>query len=370
MARPRAGTDTPQLLSLLQLIDLAQLQGASDIHIEPTSFGARVRFRIYGILHDVRQYSTDRYAQLCNYIKVAANLDITEQRIAQDGRLDSKHYDIRVSFFPSLYGEKIVLRLLRKDRIIDLRSSGLSDIVVTALSTFAEQEGGMCLITGPTGSGKTTTLYGLLHEVACDKRNVVTLEDPIEYHIQQATQTQIQETVFPFSHALRSLLRQDPDVIMVGEMRDEQTALIACEAALTGHLVVSSLHTRTVAESIVRLLEMNIPAYVIAASLSLVVSQRLYQVLCQSCLAVRGSRCLECVNGISGRAAVAEVLIVNDAVRGAILERPCVEKMYKVIKEAQLTTFEKEVAALLAEQQITNNDAMRICGNDLIKSKI
>ena len=275
---------------LPNLIEEAQALKSSDIHIEPYEKNARVRMRIDGVM--IERYILEKkdYPSLVNKVKIQANLDISEKRLPQDGRIffsinSTRKIDIRVSVLPTLYGEKIVLRLLSNDTTdIDLEQLGFTKLELQNYLEGVQQPNGMVLISGPTGSGKTTTLYATLKLLNQTTHNILTIEDPIEYTLQGVNQVQLRENIgLDFASALRTFLRQDPDVIMVGEIRDKNTASMAIRASLTGHLVLSTIHTNSAWGIIPRLTDMGIPAYLLADTLNMAVAQRLVRLLCPNC---------------------------------------------------------------------------------------
>jgi type II secretory ATPase GspE/PulE/Tfp pilus assembly ATPase PilB-like protein len=263
-------------------------QRASDIHFESLASGFRVRFRIDGILHDQNPIPEVFRLHVINRLKILASLDIAEKRVPQDGAftdlVGTERMSFRVSTFPAEHGEKVVVRILTNQAALPLRDLGMPDGMAQALERVVSQPHGMVLVTGPTGSGKTSTLYALLRFLEQPERNIVTLEDPIEYRFERITQGQTNPKAgFTFARGLRAILRQDPDIIMVGEMRDQETADTAFKAALTGHLVLSSLHTNSAVETVIRLFDMGLERYVIASSLRVLVGQRLARLLCERC---------------------------------------------------------------------------------------
>jgi len=274
---------------LINLINEANDIGSSDIHIETYEERCRVRMRIDGKLIERYVLNKDDYPSIINKIKIKANLDIAEKRLPQDGRIffntEDQKFDIRVSVLPTLYGEKVVLRLLSKDATdIDIEYLGMTPEQITDYSEGIKKPHGIILISGPTGSGKTTTLYATLKILNKEHSNIVTIEDPIEYTLEGINQVQLKESIgLTFASALRTFLRQDPDVIMLGEIRDGETAKMAVRAALTGHLVLSTIHTNSAWGTISRLIDMGVPPFLVASTLNLSVAQRLVRLLCPTC---------------------------------------------------------------------------------------
>ncbi|NSW89334.1 MAG: Flp pilus assembly complex ATPase component TadA [Firmicutes bacterium] len=272
-----------------QIINQAVKAGASDVHIEPQEKRMRVRFRIDGVLHEMLQQPLSIHPSLASRIKIMANMDIAERRIPQDGRISLKVegdiIDVRVASMPSAYGEKITMRLLnRNDRFITLKELGFSEKQLKRFMEVLELPYGFILITGPTGSGKSTTMYAALAKLNRQDKNIITLEDPVERRLDGLTQVQVNvKAGMTFASGLRSIVRNDPDIIMVGEIRDHETARIAVESALTGHLVLSTMHTNDAAGAVTRLADMGIEPYLTASSLIGVVGQRLARLLCKEC---------------------------------------------------------------------------------------
>lgn len=268
-----------------RIIQDANHLGSSDIHIEIYEDRARVRIRIDG--HLIERFSIDKaeYSELINKVKIRSNLDISEKRLPQDGRIQYENFDIRVSILPTLHGEKIVMRILGKDASsINIAQLGLTENDLRNYLEGIKKPHGIVLISGPTGSGKTTTLYATLKQLNDEKRNIVTVEDPIEYTLEGINQVQLKEQIgLTFASALRSFLRQDPDVIMLGEIRDGETAQMAIRAALTGHLVLSTIHTNSAWGTISRLIDMGVPSFLIASTINTSVAQRLLRKLCTEC---------------------------------------------------------------------------------------
>lgn len=328
------------------IINKAVRVRASDIHIEPLQHGVRVRFRIDGLLQEIMTIAKDYQRPLISRIKIVAGLDIAERRVPQDGRctMMSPHgeFDFRVSTYPSVFGEKVVIRLLDKSAVrIDMERLGMGDEVVDKLKHKVEEPQGLILVTGPTGSGKTTTLYAALNQLNAIHRNIVTIEDPVEYQLHGITQANVNPLAgVTFAAGLRSILRQDPDVILVGEVRDTETANIAIESALTGHLVLTSLHSNDSAAALTRLVDMGVEPFLVGASITASLAQRLLRINCQNCLQpyspdsavlerlglpidhgyVHGVGCDSCTKtGFRGRMGIYELLDVTPEVRKMIL---------------------------------------------------
>lgn len=263
--------------------------GASDVHIEPDEFGFRTRFRIDGVLGLDRQHPRQIFDAVSTRIKIVSNMDIAERRLPQDGRqsirVGGQEVDLRVSTLPGAYGESVVIRLLRKKaQLPDIEGLGLEGETLDQFRSVISEPNGVVLVTGPTGSGKSTSLYRVIEEINNGERKIITIEDPVEYDIEGVTQVHARAEIgLSFAHGLRSMLRQDPDVIMVGEIRDSETALIAIQAALTGHLVLSTLHTNTALGSIERLIDLGVETFLIEAALKGVVGQRLLRRVCTRC---------------------------------------------------------------------------------------
>lgn len=329
-------------------------RGASDIHLESTSEGLRVRFRIDGLLYDQEPIDSLIMQQVISRIKVLSNIDIAQQRVPQDGKFqfafDNHQVDMRVSTFPTLFGQKVVVRLLDPSvKTITVNHLGMSPEMQEQFIAMITQSQGFFLVTGPTGSGKTTTLYAGLSHVNRSEKNIITLEDPIEYHIEGITQGHIHpEAGFTFEKGIRAILRQDPDIVMVGEIRDELTAQTAIQAAMTGHLVLSTLHTNDAPSVIMRLMDMGIEPFLINSSLSGVLAQRLARVLCPHCKKERtlssaqqafcnrykrqinkvydAVGCENCFGlGHKGRIGIFELLVMSNALRELMNQNPSLD---------------------------------------------
>jgi len=332
---------------LNNLIQEAKTLKSSDIHVESYENKCRVRIRIDGMMVERYLLERENYPALINKIKIYANLDIAEKRLPQDGRINYKHrgqqFDIRVSVLPTLYGEKVVLRLLNNDATeIDLNSLGFSAFDLENYLQGAKRPNGILLISGPTGSGKTTTLYATLKLLNQETRNILTIEDPVEYTLEGINQVQLKESIgLGFAEALRTFLRQDPDVIMVGEIRDTETANMAIRAALTGHLVLSTIHTNSAWGTVSRLIDMGVHPFLVANTLNTTVAQRLIRLLCPNCKTTKNfdrslypkqfkpylevndhciaNGCEECYfTGYKGRKAVYEVIPIDQELSAEI----------------------------------------------------
>ncbi len=339
-------SEAPVIRLVNMLINRAVEQRASDIHIEPFENELKVRYRIDGVLHDVETPQRRLQAAIVSRIKIMAKLNIAERRLPQDGRIKlrllGREIDLRVSTLPTLYGESVVLRILdRSNIVVNLDSLGFNEDTLEGFSRLITKPYGMVLVTGPTGSGKTTTLYGALDKINSPDKKIITIEDPVEYQLFGVNQIHVKPAIgLTFANGLRSIVRQDPDVIMVGEIRDAETAEIAIQAALTGHLVFSTLHTNDAAGAVSRLLEMGVEDYLLASSLLGVLAQRLVRRVCAKCKrpvtltagvaqevggtseAFEGAGCEECSRtGYRGRAGIYELLVMSDAVRQLILKR-------------------------------------------------
>jgi len=342
-----AENDAPVIRMINALLSQAVRENASDIHIEPFETRSVVRFRVDGTLKDVIEPHRALHAAMVSRIKIMAELDIAEKRLPQDGRitlrLAGRPVDVRVSTLPTGHGERVVLRLLDKDAgRLDLSRLGMGDATLAAMDELVRQPHGIVLVTGPTGSGKTTTLYAALSRIDATVTNVMTVEDPIEYDLDGIGQTQVNPRIdMSFARALRAILRQDPDVIMIGEIRDLETAQIAVQASLTGHLVLATLHTNDTASAVTRLTDMGVEPFLLSSSLLGVLAQRLVRCLCTECrvayapdaseLALLGSAatvlyrpagCAACAHsGYRRRTGIYELLRVNDDLRRLIHDR-------------------------------------------------
>jgi general secretion pathway protein E len=317
--------DAPIIRMLNALLTQAARDGASDIHIEPYERHSSVRFRVDGTLREVVQPNRALHAALISRLKIMAELDIAERRMPQDGRISlrigTRAVDVRVSTLPSAHGERAVLRLLDKSEgRLSLEALGMQGDVLSRFTRLVAQPHGIILVTGPTGSGKTTTLYAALSRLDAAQGNIMTVEDPIEYELPGVGQTQVNARIdLTFAKALRAILRQDPDVIMIGEIRDFETAQIAIQASLTGHLVLATLHTNDATSAVTRLTDMGVEPFLLSSSLLGVLAQRLVRKLCRSC---QGAGCASCGHtGYAGRSGVFELLVTDEAIRAQIHSR-------------------------------------------------
>lgn len=391
-APPRAEEDGPVIRFVNAVAQQAVKEGASDVHLEPEESSFRIRFRVDGVLREVSIQSKDLYSSIVSRVKVMAALDIAERRLPQDGRFRmsamGRDLDVRVSTFPTIHGENLVLRLLdRTAALIGMEELGLQPEPLAMLHRMIARPNGIVLVTGPTGSGKTTTLYACLHRINSVERNIVTLEDPVEIHLGTIRQTQVDPDVgLTFARGLRALLRQDPDVIMVGEIRDSETAEIAVRSALTGHLVLATLHTNDAAGAIPRLLDMEIEPFLLSSAVAGVVAQRLVRRVCERCRRpaepppalleelrvppgrhefVRGTGCVACgQTGYRGRAGIFEVIEVDDALRERILARASSEDLARVARASGMVSL-RDDALRKAERGITSlEEVLRVTAGD------
>ena len=338
--------DAPLIELVNDMISQAVREGASDIHVESYEQMGRIRYRVDGALYIHFEYPSSLHPSVVSRIKIMSGMDIAEKRKPQDGRIltsiDNRHIDLRVSSLPTMSGEKIVLRVLDRDNsFVELEKLGLDDDDMKHIEEFCKTPWGIMLATGPTGSGKSTTLYSMLKRISHPDINIITVEDPVEFYIPGINQVSVNEKAgLTFEAALRSILRQDPDKIMIGEIRDGITAQIAIRSALTGHFVLSSLHTNDAPSAATRIIDMGIAPFLLSASLSGVVAQRLVRRLCPHCKeeyelddntceslhvphgshAFRAIGCGNCRNGYKGRRGIYEIMVLNDDLREMILK--------------------------------------------------
>jgi type IV pilus assembly protein PilB len=338
-------------------------KGASDIHIEPSEFTLRLRYRIDGILYEIRTLDLSIAAKINARLKIFANLDIAEKRLPQDGRftfktLNNKSKDCRVSTCPTMFGEKVVVRVLNPtNTIFNLDQLGFEPQQKNEVLQQLQKPQGMFLVTGPTGSGKTLTLYAMLDILNSTTKNISTIEDPIEINLPGINQTEVNSKIgLSFSTALRAFLRQDPDIIMVGEIRDRETADIAIKAAQTGHFVLATLHTNSTVEAITRLRNMGIETFNLAASLNIIIAQRLARKLCSFCknnLQGCEHSCENCKSGYSGRVGVFEVLSITEEIKAMIIQHDHTQNIENLAKKNGLVSLRKS-GLIKVKQGITS----------------
>jgi type IV pilus assembly protein PilB len=366
-------------------------KGASDVHLEPYEKVFRVRFRVDGVLHEIAAPPKKAEAALISRLKIMSNLDIAERRLPQDGRIklryNHREIDFRVSILPTIFGEKAVLRILDKEALkLDLTQLGFDPWSFEHFGKAIRQPYGMVLITGPTGSGKTTTLYSAIHTINSVDVNIMTAEDPVEYNLKGVNQVHIDESIGrTFATALRSFLRQDPDVILVGETRDLETAQIAIRAALTGHLVFTTLHTNDCPSSVARLIDMGVPSFLVASSLQLILAQRLGRKICKQCrepyevsedtlvpyghvpghggrvLLYRGRGCRACgSSGMKGRTAIYEVMPISEELRDLMLRNASTAELRAVAQQQGMQTLRQAGLAKVLAGETTIEEVLRV----------
>ena len=390
-----SGPDDPAMAPVVrwanEMLKMAISMGASDVHLEPNPDGLLPRYRIDGALRSGNMLPIEISLPLISRLKVLANIDITEQRLPQDGRFRAHYgprtFDFRVSTLPNLHGEKIVLRLLDHSSLVtDLSKLGFSKGDEKRFGSMLNRSHGMILVTGPTGSGKTTTLYAALAASRDETKNVITVEDPVEYELRGVTQTSVHSEIgLTFAAALRSILRQDPDTILVGEIRDQETADVAVRAALTGHLLLATLHTNSAVAAITRLQDMGIPAYLIASALEGVLAQRLARLSCRFCRQpiaadepemedwlhffdippgtqlMRGVGCEHCGGtGTKGRVAIVEMLEIGPKLRRAIMAQKDTDELRRAAREEGFTSLRDDARTKLLAGYLSPTEAMKV----------
>ncbi|MFI5341156.1 MAG: type IV-A pilus assembly ATPase PilB [Candidatus Methylomirabilales bacterium] len=387
----QAAEDAPVIKLVNLILTDAIKKGASDIHIEPYEKTFRVRYRIDGVLYEVMQPPTRLKAAITSRVKIMAQLDIAERRLPQDGRIKIKmggrEMDYRVSTLPTLFGEKVVLRLLDKGNLqLDMTKLGFEPQALEQFESGLLMPYGMVLVTGPTGSGKTTTLYSALNRLNTTETNIMTAEDPVEFNLPGINQVQMKAEIgLNFAAALRSFLRQDPDIIMVGEVRDYETAEIAIKAALTGHLVLSTLHTNDAPSTISRLLNMGVEPFLVAASTNVILAQRLARRVCQSCkepapvppqalvnigfspeeavkiTPLKGKGCMTCSDtGYKGRVALYEVMLIKENIKEAILQGASVMELRELGRKNGMRTLRESGLQKIREGMTSLEEIMRV----------
>jgi len=383
------GVNSAPIVRLVNtILEQAANARASDVHIEPAEDSVRVRFRVDGTLSIALTPPLNAHAAIIARIKIMSNLDIAERRRPQDGRLDlsygARNIDVRVSTMPTVYGEKVVLRLLdRASFLIPKEALGMTKANTAKFETLLRHPHGIILISGPTGSGKTTTLYAMLNELNEPSKNIITIEDPVEYVMAGLNQVQVNSKAgLTFASGLRSILRQDPNIIMVGEIRDEETVEIAIRAAITGHLVLSTIHTNDAASTITRIEDMNVEPFLLSASLIGVIAQRLVRKNCPQCSEdynpdagllnliglkpgsghfKRGKGCVSCGGtGTKGRQAVYEILTIDNTHREMIHSRAPLQQIIDYSRKAGMTTLSEECTRLAVAGVISPEEAIRV----------
>jgi general secretion pathway protein E len=368
-----AANDAPIIRMLNALLTQAAKDGASDIHIEPYERSSSVRFRVDGTLREVVQPNRALHAALISRLKIMAELDISEKRLPQDGRISlrigGRAIDVRVSTLPSAHGERAVLRLLDKSEArFTLEGLGMDGEVLSAFDTLVRQPHGIVLVTGPTGSGKTTTLYASLGRLETATTNILTVEDPVEYDLPGIGQTQVNTKIdLTFAKALRAILRQDPDVVMIGEIRDFETAQIAIQASLTGHLVLATVHTNDAPSTIARLIDMGVEPFLLSSSLLGVLAQRLVRKLCPHCKTQdeqglwRPVGCPECgQTGYKGRTGVYELMVVDQAVQGLIHNRSAESEIVAAATAKGMRSMREDGERLVRAGLTSLEEVMRV----------
>ncbi len=384
--------EAPIIKMVNVILSQAVTERASDIHIEPYEKSVVVRYRVDGILHKVLSPPKSYQAGIISRIKIMSNLNIAENRLPQDGRikirLAGKDVDIRVSTIPCQYGERVVMRLLNKtDQKYSLDTMGFNKNIMDNFKKLIYQPHGIILVTGPTGSGKSTTLYSALSELNTVERNIITCEDPVEYQIDGISQMQMQEKIgLTFATGLRAILRQDPDIVMVGEIRDEETARIAIQASLTGHLVFSTLHTNDAASAVTRLVDMGIETYLITSTVLGFIAQRLVRVICKHCkkaykpsskvlesigispkelkdgVLYQGAGCSACMGtGFKGRSGIYELLVMNNDVKSVILSGADANKINDVALKTGMIPLREYGKYKIIEGVTTPDEVLRVC---------
>jgi len=388
----KESADEAPVVKLVNMVLVDAIQkGASDIHFESYEKIFRIRFRMDGVLHEMLAPPKRLESAILSRLKIMSNLDIAERRMPQDGRIklryNTREIDFRVSTLPTIFGEKAVLRILDKDALkLDMTQLGFDEWSLEKFSAVIHQPYGMVLITGPTGSGKTTTLYSAIHTINSPDVNIMTAEDPVEYNLKGVNQVQINEGIGrTFSAALRSFLRQDPDVILVGETRDLETAQISIRAALTGHLVFSTLHTNDCPSTIARLLDMGIPPFLVASSLLLLLAQRLGRKVCRACREpydadeeslvpyghvpsgkgkvqfYKGKGCATCnFTGMKGRVAIYEVMPISEELRDAILKNASTAELRSMAQSQGMRSLRQAGLLKVLEGTTTVEEVLRV----------
>ncbi|MEW6585564.1 MAG: type II secretion system ATPase GspE [Nitrospirota bacterium] len=382
-------SEAPIIRLVNMLITRAIESRASDIHIEPFEDELKVRYRIDGVLHDIESTPKRLQAAIVSRIKIMAKMNIAERRLPQDGRIrlkiGEKEIDLRVSTIPILHGESVVMRILLKEGIvIDLNLLGFPAGTLQDFDQLIKKPNGIFLVTGPTGSGKTTTLYGALDKINSPDKKIITVEDPVEYQLKGVNQIQVKPQIgLNFATTLRHIVRQDPDIIMIGEIRDLETAEIAIQSALTGHLVFSTLHTNDAPSAITRLLDMGVENFLLSSTIRGILAQRLVRVICPSCKEIdtsaadreelqhlgigaaitlyTGKGCDQCAfTGFYGRSGIFELLVVDDDIRGLILKNADANQIRELARRNGMRTLLEDGAQKIEEGVTTLSEVLRV----------
>jgi len=386
-------SEAPVIKLVNHIISQAIESGASDIHIEPFADDLILRYRIDGVLHDLEAPPKKLFAAITSRIKIMAKLDISERRLPQDGRIRlktlGKDIDVRVSTLPTLYGESVVMRILdRAGVVVNLQQLGFPGKELAEFEALIQKPYGKLLVTGPTGSGKTTTLYAALEKINTPDKKIITIEDPVEYQLRGVNQIHVKPQIgLTFSSGLRSIVRQDPDVIMVGEIRDAETAEIAIQAALTGHMVFSTVHTNDAAGAITRLLDMGIENFLISSAVLGVLAQRLVRIICRHCkeevklnpayakemdamapdnlMVFRGKGCDHCSQtGYRGRKGIYELLVIDNAIRNLILAKSSAHVIRAKARENGMRILREDGWRKVVQGETTVEEVLRVTLNN------
>jgi len=393
-------TDLDQMVEgspIINLVNVALLTAirdkASDIHIEPDKKGTRIRYRIDGLLRDLMKPPPGMHAAIVSRVKVIGKMDIAEKRLPQEGRVrlvaEGREIDLRVSSMPTLLGEKLVVRVLDKANLhVKMEDLGIRFDGLESFKRMLRQPHGLVLVTGPTGSGKTTTLYSALDLLRSPELNIVTVEDPVEYQMDMVNQIHVQDSIgLTFATALRSILRQDPDIIMIGEIRDEVTARVAVQAALTGHLVLATLHTNDAPGAVARLLDMNVEPYLLSSAINGVIAQRLCRTICSGCLTKyypaehvladaniedyagrafqKGGGCQRCHNsGFAGRVGIYEVMEITPELRRMIHHAAATHELREKVRQHGGLSLREEGVAIALQGKSSLEEVLRVTQND------